>query len=136
VGIADQRLKVAFRFRRTSSARGSLRLTLRDVRRSNAAGNEFGPLKFDAYCLRTQSAAGEKMSRPNELQIDSVHCRAICDEVGERLRVILRTETGNLPVRLQILLDRLADQDRELAPSIVPDPDDMIWRPVTVSHAG
>ena len=72
------------------------------------------------------------MSRPNELQIDSVHCRAICDEIGERLRTILRTETGHLPDRLQILLDQLADQDRELAPSIAPDLDDMIWQPVTV----
>ena len=75
------------------------------------------------------------MSRPNELQIDSVHCRAICDEIGGRLRTMLRAETGNLPTRLQILLDRLADQDRELAPSIVPDLDDMVWWPVTVSHA-
>ena len=54
----------------------------------------------------------------NERQIDSVHCRAICDEIGERLRMMLRPETAALPVRLQILLDRLADQERDLAPSI------------------
>ena len=69
------------------------------------------------------------MSRSNQLQIDSLHARAICDEIGERLRMILRPETADLPVRLQILIDRLADQDRELAPSIVPDLDDMIWQP-------
>ena len=69
------------------------------------------------------------MSRSNQLQIDSLHSRAICDEIGERLRMILRPETAELPVRLQILIDRLADQDRELAPSMVPDLDDMIWQP-------
>ena len=72
----------------------------------------------------------------NERQIDGVHCRAICDEIGERLRMMLRPETAALPVRLQILLDRLADQERDLAPSIVPDLDDMIWQPaVTASLA-
>jgi len=40
-----------------------------------------------------------------------------------------------LPVRLQILIDRLADQDREPAPSIVPDLDDMIRQPVAASRA-
>jgi hypothetical protein len=72
----------------------------------------------------------------NERQIDSVHCRAICDEIGERLRMMLRPETAAMPVRLQILLDQLADQDRDLAPSIVPDLDDMIWQPaVAALHA-
>ena len=76
------------------------------------------------------------MSRSNRLQIDSLHARAICDEIGERLRMMLRPETATLPVRLQILLDRLAEQDREPAPSIVPDLDDMIWQPaVTALHA-
>jgi hypothetical protein len=69
----------------------------------------------------------------NELQIDSLHCRAICEEIGERLRNILPPETAALPLRLQILMDRLADQDRELEPSIAPDLDDMIWQPL--SHA-
>ena len=69
------------------------------------------------------------MNLSNQLQIDSLHCRAICDEIGERLRSILLPETANLPVRLQVLIDRLADQDRQLAPSIVPTLDDMIWQP-------
>jgi hypothetical protein len=80
-------------------------------------------------------AAGKTMSRSNQLQIDSLHSRAICDEIGERLRMILRPETAELPVRLQILIDRLADQDRERGPSIVPDLDDMIWQPVAASRA-
>ena len=69
-----------------------------------------------------------------QLQIDSLHCRAICDEIGERLQIILRPDAASLPPRLQILMDRLADQDRELAPSIVPDLDDMIWLPATAPH--
>ena len=72
------------------------------------------------------------MSTSNQLQIDSLHCRAICDEIGERLRSVLRPETVGLPIRLQILIDRLADQDRELAPSIVPDLDDIIWEPIRI----
>lgn len=65
----------------------------------------------------------------NQLEIDSIHSRAICEEIGERLRIMLRPETGDLPVRLQLLIDRLADQERQSAPSIVPDLDDMIWQP-------
>ena len=75
------------------------------------------------------------MKRPNQLQIDRLHCRAICDEIGERLQTILRPDAANLPPRLQVLIDRLADQDRELAPSIVPELDDMTWQRVAVSHA-
>lgn len=75
------------------------------------------------------------MSRSNHSQIDSLHARAICDEIGERLGLMLRPETAPLPVRLQVLLDRLADQDRELAPSIVPDLDDMVRQPAAVSRA-
>lgn len=71
----------------------------------------------------------------NQLQIDSLHCRAICEEIGERLQTVLRPNAANLPPQLQALIDRLADQDRELAPSMVPDLDDMIWQPSTVSQA-
>jgi hypothetical protein len=75
------------------------------------------------------------MTASNQSQIDSLHCRAICEEIGERLRIILRPERTALPAQLQVLIDRLADQDRELAPSIVPDIGDMVWQPVAVSHA-
>jgi hypothetical protein len=61
-----------------------------------------------------------------QLQLDSEHCRAICEEVGERLRTHLRTETDEIPLRLRLLIDRLAELDREQAPSIVPAMDDMI----------
>ena len=75
------------------------------------------------------------MNASNPSQIDSLHCRAICEEIGERLRIMLRPETTALPAQLQFLIDRLADQDRDLAPSIVPDIDDMVWQPVAASHA-
>jgi hypothetical protein len=65
-----------------------------------------------------------------QLKIDSGHCRAICDEIGDRLRVVLDREAGALPPRLQMLIDRLAELDREQAPSIVPAMDDMVAWPV------
>jgi len=65
------------------------------------------------------------MGADNELQIDSSHCRAICDEIGERLRVILDRETTALPPRLQVLMLRLAAQDLAGSPSIAPSIGDM-----------
>jgi hypothetical protein len=68
------------------------------------------------------------MSRQNvlQLQIESGHCRAICDEIGERLRVLLDQEATEIPPRLRLLIDRLAELDRKQAPSIVPAMEDMI----------
>ena len=60
------------------------------------------------------------------LQIDSGHCRAICDEIGDRLRTLLDKEPSEIPQRLRLLMDRLAELDGERAPSIVPAMDDMI----------
>ncbi len=59
--------------------------------------------------------------------IDSGHCRAICDEIGDRLRILLDKETGEIPQRLRLLIDRLAELDGpRQAPSIVPAMEDMI----------
>jgi hypothetical protein len=73
------------------------------------------------------------MGTGNELRIDSLHCRAICDEIGERLRIVLDRESTALPQRLQLLMARLAEQDLlmtpSMAPSIAPSMDDMVWRP-------
>ena len=60
------------------------------------------------------------------LRIDSGHCRAICDEIGDRLRILLDQEPGEIPQRLRLLIDRLAELDGVPAPSIVPAMDDMI----------
>jgi hypothetical protein len=65
------------------------------------------------------------MSDRNELQLDSTHCRAICDEIGARLRIILDREATTLPPRLQVLLLRLAAQELSASPSIAPSLDDM-----------
>ena len=65
------------------------------------------------------------MSKKNaaDIRIDHIHSRAICDEIGERLRETLRRE--ELPPRLQFLVDRLAELDGRSAPSIVPSFEDM-----------
>jgi hypothetical protein len=60
------------------------------------------------------------------LQIDSGHCRAICDEIGDRLRIILDREPSEIPPRLRLLMDRLAELGRDQAPSIMPAMEDMI----------
>jgi hypothetical protein len=66
---------------------------------------------------------------PQSLQIDHEHCRAICDEIGERLRLILKPEAAELPERLSRLLQRLAEMEHEPAPSIVPSMGDMVSWP-------
>lgn len=76
------------------------------------------------------------MSTQSELHIDSSHCRAICDEIGARLRAMLDRELPAMPPQLQLLMDRLADQDREPAPSIVPCMDDMVWLPALPDPTG
>jgi hypothetical protein len=55
--------------------------------------------------------------------LDSTHCRAICDEIGERLRYALGREVCEIPPFLGALIDRLAELER--APSIVPSIEDM-----------
>lgn len=67
------------------------------------------------------------MGAGNELQLDSSHCRAICDEIGERLRMILDREAAPLPPRLQLLMLRLFERDMAQAPSIAPAIGDMVW---------
>ena len=60
------------------------------------------------------------------IQIDHTHSRAICDEIADRLREILRREAAELPPYLQQLVERLAESD--VAPSIVPSLEDMMVR--------
>jgi hypothetical protein len=63
-----------------------------------------------------------------DIRIDHMHSRAICDEIGERLRQALKREPVGLPPRLQLLVDRLAELDGAAAPSIVPCFEDMLPR--------
>jgi hypothetical protein len=68
------------------------------------------------------------MSRLNAttLKLDHTHCRAICDEIGERLGQILKPVTSEIPPHLAALLDRFKQLEIdstpffESAPSIVP----------------
>jgi hypothetical protein len=60
------------------------------------------------------------------LQIGSGQCRVICDEIGDRLRILLDKETSEMPRQLRLLIDRLAELDADQAPSIVPALDDMV----------
>ena len=60
------------------------------------------------------------------IRIDSIHSRAICDEIGDRLREILDRQASELPPRLRYLVARLAEMDSEYAPSIVPCLEDMV----------
>jgi hypothetical protein len=65
------------------------------------------------------------------LNLDHTHCRAICDEIGERLGFILKPATSDIPPRLLYLIGRLAELEKadlpqlESAPSIVPSIEDM-----------
>ncbi len=44
------------------------------------------------------------------LQIDPVHARAICDEIGDRLSGLLRRQiSDDLPPRLRYLMEELAE---------------------------
>jgi hypothetical protein len=54
------------------------------------------------------------------LRIESTHCAAISEELGYRLSQYLKKEIPEIPPRLKPLFDRLRQQDREKAPSIVP----------------
>ena len=71
------------------------------------------------------------MSTLSRLQIDSLHCRAICDEIGDRLREILKQEVLEIPPRLLASIDKLAKLEiddltqLERAPSIAPSGDEM-----------
>jgi hypothetical protein len=58
--------------------------------------------------------------------LDHTHCRAICDEIGERLAQLLNRDVLEVPPRLLALLNQLAELERdeparlEPAPSVAP----------------
>jgi hypothetical protein len=66
------------------------------------------------------------------LMLDHKHCRAICDEIGDRLRYVLKRETSEIPPRLLGLIDQLARlENDDLArlqpsPSIAPSIDELV----------
>jgi hypothetical protein len=65
-----------------------------------------------------------------DVTIDHVHCRAICDEIGERLRYALKREAPEIPQNLLVLINKLDELDGApivLAPSIVPSLEEMLF---------
>jgi hypothetical protein len=64
----------------------------------------------------------QRLTNYPNVQIDSVHSRSICEEVGYRLRQFLNNTPVDHPRHVQ-LLDRMHRQDFEGAPSIVPSSD-------------
>jgi hypothetical protein len=67
------------------------------------------------------------MSEQNVIAIDAIHSRAICDEIGERLRVSHLPIASELPPRLQNLLDCLREQELEDSPTIAPSIADLSY---------
>ncbi|HTO64822.1 MAG TPA: hypothetical protein VMM15_26645 [Bradyrhizobium sp.] len=66
------------------------------------------------------------MSARVTITIDDDDARAICDEIGERLKVWLKRDMPtSLPPRLQQLIEQLAATDHDGAPSIIPSLDDI-----------
>lgn len=65
------------------------------------------------------------------LRLDHTHCRAICDEIGDRLRDVFKRETSEVPLRLLALIDKLAQSEIEDLvqlqgiPSIAPSIEEM-----------
>jgi hypothetical protein len=73
----------------------------------------------------------QQLTAPN-IQIDSIHCRAIREEIGHRLSKFLETEVAELPPQLKMQLDRF--RQKEDAPSIVPSLNDMELRKDALKH--
>jgi hypothetical protein len=46
------------------------------------------------------------------VMLDPTHCRAICDEIGEHLALILNRDVSEIPPRLLELLKKIAQLDR------------------------
>jgi hypothetical protein len=68
-----------------------------------------------------------------DLRIDAAHARAICDEIGERLRDMLWRQLGTeLPPRLRDLMAQLEKLDDATSPSIVPSLDDIAIREIAI----
>jgi hypothetical protein len=54
------------------------------------------------------------------VEIDGTHSRAICDEIGERLRISLAREVAGLSPQMKRQMEQLRELDEHASPSIVP----------------
>jgi hypothetical protein len=57
------------------------------------------------------------------IQINEMHSRAICEEIGERLRIALKASPP-IPPQLVLLMARFAELEHRDSPSIVPSHED------------
>jgi hypothetical protein len=76
------------------------------------------------FRIERSDTSMQRVFGPN-IQIDSVHCRAICEEIGYRLNQFLDVEALALPPQLNWLLDQLRRQEEEDSPSIAPSLEEM-----------
>ena len=49
---------------------------------------------------------------PNDIQIDRVSSAAICEEIGDRLRIDMTGESERLPQHMRMLVQQIAQIDR------------------------
>jgi hypothetical protein len=56
----------------------------------------------------------------DQINIDLAHSRAMCTEIGERLREILARDQTKLPAQIENPLSRLRELDDDDSPAIVP----------------
>ncbi|HEX7883250.1 MAG TPA: hypothetical protein VF499_10995 [Afipia sp.] len=56
-----------------------------------------------------------------DVHLDHLHCEAVLQGIGEKLREVLNRESPDMPQRLRTLIARLPELDGEKAPSLVPD---------------
>jgi hypothetical protein len=54
------------------------------------------------------------------INLDLSHSRAMCTEIGERLREILARDKTELPAQIENRLSRLRELEDDDSPSIVP----------------
>ena len=107
------------RRRQLSRARGIRMSTLRVMR--TAAGRPC--TRNEAVHISPTVAAMLEPVRthaPDPSSLEPHYCRAICQEIGERLWFYLGRDPSPVPMRLRRLVTRFAELDG-VAPSIIPD---------------
>lgn len=58
-----------------------------------------------------------------DVHLDHIHCEAVRQGIGEKLRDTLSRESPDMTQRLRALMARLPELDGEKAPSLVPEID-------------
>ncbi len=56
-----------------------------------------------------------------DVHLDHIHCEAVWQGIGKKLRDALNRESPDMSQRLRAVIARLPELDGEKAPSLVPD---------------